>query len=187
MVPRDSRECARPFTFRRCSGWSQCRDQFVTANCARVKRWRCGVTECRLAGCRAGSRTSDPTCRTDVAEVVVTFFAAPQNRGDSLARGGGSTTRKSWIPERVAATRTCSILAGPILLPRHGVCHSPSPVECDDSRRTRNLARGEREKRATATEDKNEDSDFGVVRARPRSRHYPWRCPDGQCTEEDND
>jgi len=40
-----------------------------------------------------------------------------------------------------------------ILLPRHGVCHSPSPVECDDSRRTRNLARGEREIWATATEE----------------------------------
>lgn len=50
---------------------------------------------------------------------------------------GGICTKARYIP-----------------LPRHGVCLFPSPVECDDSRRTRNLARGELDNRATATEDK---------------------------------
>ena len=40
---------------------------------ARMRR-RCSVTERRLAGCRTGPRTSGLTCRTDVAEFIVTFF-----------------------------------------------------------------------------------------------------------------
>src|SRR5674476_404754 len=66
---------------------------------------------------------------------------------------------------------------------RHGT-RSASPEyrqNCDDPRRTRNLARGELDHRATATEDKDEDQELCVVCSRPRSRHHIRRSRDGIC------
>src|SRR6476661_10618915 len=118
--------------------------------CARDARSTRGVS--MGTRCSVGNISDAFTCpnpdtpfspQHDVVAIVLQREATPQHPANHQFAAAGSICSNSRY----------------ILLPRHGVCQSPSPVECDDSRRTRNLARGEPDNRATATEDKDEDSE----------------------------